>query len=112
MSAPPLWVLAVSTEGLYPVRDPAGATAALVYLAVANSVLGLLLLGALVRTRGAGSAASLFFLMPPVTAVLEWLVLHRSLSPREVVGLFVAVVGVAVATRGAGVSRGRRPGAA
>ncbi len=111
VSAPPVWVLAVFTEGLYPVRDPMGATLTLVYLAVANSVLGLLLLGALVRARGAGSAASLFFLMPPVTAVLEWVVLHRSLSLREVIGLVIAVAGVAVATRASTVSRGRPPGA-
>lgn len=112
VSAPPLWVLALATEGPYPVYDPAGAALALVYLAVANSVLGLLLLGALVRTRGAGSAASLFFLMPPVTAVLEWVVLHRSLNLREIVGLVIAVIGVAVATRAAGISRGQRPGPA
>ncbi len=111
VSAPPLWVLALATEGPYPVHDPAGAALALAYLAVVSSVLGLLLLGALVRTRGAGSAASLFFVMPPVTAVLEWVVLHRSLSLRELLGLVVAVAGVAVATRAAGVSRGARPGA-
>lgn len=99
VSAPPVWVLALATEGPYPVHDTGPAVASIVYLAVANSVLGLLLLGLLVRRRGAGAAASLFFLMPPVTAVLEWVVLHRALTLREVVGLVVAVGGVAVATR-------------
>ncbi|MEO3937119.1 DMT family transporter [Dermatophilaceae bacterium Soc4.6] len=99
VSAPPVWVLALATEGLYPVSDPTGAALSLGYLAIANSVLGLLLLGTLVRARGAGAAASLFFLMPPVTAVLEWLVLHRTLTVRELAGLVIAVAGVAVATR-------------
>jgi len=65
-----------------------------------NSIAGLVLLGVLVRRRGAGAAASVFFLMPPVTALMAWLVLGETLTVREGVGLLVAVVGVAVATRG------------
>ena len=64
-----------------------------------NSILGLALLGILVRARGAGAASSIFFLMPPVTAVLAWLILGETLNLREVIGLVIAVVGVAVATR-------------
>lgn len=106
VSAPIVWCVALPLEGLYPVTDLGPALVALVYIAVVNSVVGLLLLGVLVRRGGTGAAASLFFLMPPVTAVLEWLVLHRTLGPREVGGLVIAVVGVAVATRS---SRARRP---
>ena len=57
------------------------------------------LLGILVRARGAGAAASVFFLMPPVTAVLAWLILGETLGPREIAGLVITVVGVAAATR-------------
>ena len=39
--------------------------------------------------------------MPPVTALLAWLVLGETLDLREVVGLVITVVGVAAATRGA-----------
>jgi drug/metabolite transporter (DMT)-like permease len=37
--------------------------------------------------------------MPPVTAVMAWLILGETLNLREVLGLVIAVVGVAVATR-------------
>jgi len=98
-AAPPLLLLAFVVEGTGVVRDPAAAGIALVYLAVVNSILGLGLLGLLVRARGAGAAASVFFLMPPVTAVLAWLVLGETLNVRELIGLVITVVGVAAATR-------------
>jgi drug/metabolite transporter (DMT)-like permease len=101
VAAPPLLVLALVVEGTDVVRDPAAAGLALVYLAVVNSILGLGLLGILVRARGAGAAASVFFLMPPVTAVLAWLLLGETLNAREMAGLVITVVGVAAATRGA-----------
>ncbi len=101
VSAPPILLLAVLVEGTDTVQDPRRALIALVYLAVVNSIIGLALLGALVRAGGAGSAASIFFLMPPVTAVLAWLVLGDTLTLREVIGLAIAVVGVAAATRAA-----------
>ncbi len=104
VAAPPLLVLALLVEGTDVVRDPAAAGVALVYLAVVNSILGLGLLGILVRARGAGVAASIFFLMPPVTAVLAWVLLGETLNPREILGLVIAVAGVAAATRGAGVA--------
>jgi drug/metabolite transporter (DMT)-like permease len=96
VAAPPLLVLALVVEGTDVVRDPAAAG-----LAVVNSILGLGLLGILVRARGAGAAASVFFLMPPVTAVLAWLLLGETLNAREMAGLVITVVGVAAATRGA-----------
>jgi drug/metabolite transporter (DMT)-like permease len=44
-----------------------------------------------------------FFLMPPVTAVLAWLLLDETLDVREIVGLVITVLGVAAATRSARV---------
>jgi drug/metabolite transporter (DMT)-like permease len=101
VAAPPLLLLALVVEGTDVVRDPAAAGFALVYMAVVNSILGLGLLGILVRARGAGAAASVFFLMPPVTAVLAWLLLGETLNAREIAGLVITVVGVAAATRSA-----------
>jgi drug/metabolite transporter (DMT)-like permease len=98
-SAPPVLVLALIVEGTDVVQEPAQAVAALVWLGVVNSVVGLLLLGVLVRAGGAGASASVFFLMPPVTAVLAWIFFSEAVNVREVLGLVVAVVGVAVATR-------------
>ncbi len=99
VSAPPLVVLALLVEGTDVVRDPVAGGIALVYLAVVNSILGLGLLGILVRARGAGAAASVFFLMPPVTAVLAWVLLGETLDSREIAGLAITVVAVAAATR-------------
>ena len=114
-AAPPLSLAALLLEGTDVVHDPGGTALALGYLAVVNSILGLLLLGTLVRAGGASAAGSVFFLMPPVTAVMAWLVLGETLDLREWTGLVVAVVGVAVATgvgagrvRGAGATRDRR----
>ena len=98
-AAPPLLVLGLLVEGVDVVKDPAAAVTAIVFLAVVNSIIGLLLLGALVRARGAGAAASVFFLMPPVTALLAWLILGETLNLRELVGLVVTVVAVGAATR-------------
>ncbi|QSR30466.1 EamA family transporter [Nocardioides sp. S5] len=99
VSAPPMLVLGWTTEGAWPVTDARQALVAVVFLAVVNSIIGLVLLSLLVLRGGSGAAASLFFLSPPVTAVLAWLVLDETLSVLQLVGLVVAVVGVAVATR-------------
>lgn len=99
VSAPPLLVAGWLFEGWLPVTDPRGATVSLLWLAVVNSIVGLVLLALLVLRGGSGAAASLFFLAPPVTAVMAWLVLDETLGPRQLAGLVIAVVGVALATR-------------
>ena len=38
--------------------------------------------------------------MPPVTAVMAWVLLGETLDVREMLGLVITVVGVAAATRG------------
>ena len=100
---PPLVILGLVLEGTSPVHDPHQAAIALLYLALVNSIVGLMLLGSLVRRGGAGAASSVFFLMPPVTAVLAWLILGETLRPHGLLGLAIAVVGVGVATH----TRGR-----
>ncbi len=109
VSGPPVLLLALLLEGTDPVTDVRRTVIALAYLAVVNSIAGLVLLGVLVRRRGAGAAASVFFLMPPVTAVLAWLVLGDTLSLREGIGLAIAVAGVAAATRSATEAPRTRP---
>lgn len=99
VSAPPLLALGVLLEGVAPVTDAPRALVIVLYVAVVNSIAGLLLLGVLVRRAGAGAGGSVFFLMPPMTALLAWLVLGETLGVRGAVGLVVTVVGVAVATR-------------
>ena len=99
VSAPVLLVLGWATEGAWPVTDTRQAVVAVLFLAVVNSIVGLVLLAMLVLRGGSGAAASLFFLSPPVTAVLAWLVLDETLTPTQLVGLVVAVIGVGAATR-------------
>jgi drug/metabolite transporter (DMT)-like permease len=99
VSAPPLLALGWLTEGAWPVTDARQALVAVLFLAVVNSIVGLMLLALLVLRGGSGAAASLFFLSPPVTAVLAWVVLDETLSITQLVGLVVAVVGVGAATR-------------
>jgi drug/metabolite transporter (DMT)-like permease len=104
VSVPPLAALALALEGTDAVGDPVRGGLTVAFLAIVNSIVGLLLLGKLVRVGGAGAGASLFFLSPPVTAVLAWMVLGETLGPLELVGLVVAVVGVALGTRRAVVA--------
>lgn len=99
VSAPPLLVLGWLTEGMWPVTDTRQAVVSVLFLAILNSIVGLVLLALLVLRGGSGAAASLFFLSPPVTAVLAWVVLDETLTPVQLVGLVVAVVGVGAATR-------------
>ena len=99
VSAPPLLALGLVLEGPWPVYDLPQAVGTTLFLAIVNSVLGLLLLGAVVRRGGAGASSSIFFLMPPVTAVMAWIVFGDTLDARELTGLVLAMVGVAVATR-------------
>lgn len=99
VSVPPLALLAVALERTDPVERPVSGLVVILYLALVNSVVGLLLLGLLMRHGGAGASASVFFLMPPVTAVMAWFIFGDTLDLREMAGLVVAVVGVAVATR-------------
>lgn len=95
---PPFVVLALALEGVHEVTDPVTGFWAVLWLALVNSLVGLLLLGLLVQRGGAGASAGLFFACPPVTALMAWLVLGDTLDLREVLGIVVAVVGVAIAT--------------
>lgn len=99
VSIPPLAVLALVVDGTHGVHDPVEGLTILLYLGAINSVVGLLLLGSLVRRGGAGASSSVFFLMPPATAVMAYVVLGDTLGVRELAGLVIAVLGVAVATR-------------
>lgn len=100
VSAPPMLLLGLTLEGPWPVQDVPQAVLTTVLLAAVNSVLGLFLLGAVVRRGGAGASSSVFFLSPPVTAVMAWVVFDDVLGPRQLLGLLLASAGVAIALRG------------
>jgi drug/metabolite transporter (DMT)-like permease len=98
-SVPPLLVIGILSEGPWPVEDGTAFGWSLLWLALVNSVAGMLLIQALVQRGGAGASSSVLFLAPPVTAVMAYVWFGDTLSLRELVGLVVAVAGVAIATR-------------
>ncbi len=60
---------------------------------------GISLLFVMLRRGAAARVTSYFFLVPGVTALIAWAVFGETLGPLAVVGMAVAVAGVALATR-------------
>ena len=58
------------------------------------------LLLALIRRGAVSGVASLFYLVPPVVAVLAFLLFGEALTGVQVAGMALAAAGVAVASRG------------
>jgi drug/metabolite transporter (DMT)-like permease len=71
----------------------------LAYLSLANSLLAITLLLAMVRRGTASQVSALFFLVPPLAGLIAWAVLGQSLPALAWVGMALAGAGVAVATR-------------
>ena len=71
----------------------------LAYLVFANSLLAITLLLAMVRRGAASQVSALFFLVPPLAALIAWVVLGESLPALAWAGMVLAAAGVAVATR-------------
>jgi drug/metabolite transporter (DMT)-like permease len=69
---------------------------ALFYVAVFLSLISITLLTVMIKRGQASRMTSLFFLVPPLTAVLAWLVLDEEMSGLAIVGLVFAAVGVAL----------------
>ena len=63
-----------------------------------NSLTTFALLFVLLRRGAVNQVATLFFLMPPVTAVIDYLVLGDALTAYKIVGLALAALGVYLAT--------------
>lgn len=72
---------------------------ALGWLVLVLSVGAISLLNYLIRRGSAVNVASLFYLVPPVTALIAWALFGETLSPLSIVGLLVAVTGVALVRR-------------
>lgn len=73
--------------------------AAMFYLVVGNSILAIGLLLALIRAGDVSSVSSLFFLVPPLAALLAYFLLGEVMPPMAWVGMVVAAGGVWLATR-------------
>jgi len=72
---------------------------ALAWLVFVLSLGAVGLLNRLIRSGSAVHVASLFYLVPPTTAFIAFLVLGESLTPPQLLGFALAVAGVALARR-------------
>ena len=76
-----------------------GFVAAMAWLVLVNSIGGFALLFLLLRRGAATQVASLFFLMPPVTAVFGHVLLGEHLTALKLCGFALAALGVWLAGR-------------
>ncbi|CAO3360218.1 DMT family transporter [Azospirillum palustre] len=72
---------------------------ALLWLCFVLSVGAIFLLFALIRRGAAAKVASLFYLTPPVTALVAWVLFGEKLGVAALAGMAVAVCGVALVNR-------------
>lgn len=74
---------------------------ALLWLVFVLSLGAVSLLYVLIRRGAAAQVASLFFLVPPCTALMAWPLFGETLGPVALLGMVLTAAGVAVASRGA-----------
>jgi drug/metabolite transporter (DMT)-like permease len=72
---------------------------ALLWLVLVLSLGAISLLNLLIRAGSATHVASLFYLTPPVTALMAWALFDETLTPVAMLGMGVAVTGVWLARR-------------
>jgi len=72
---------------------------ALSWLVVVLSLGAISLLYMLIRRGAVSKVASVFYLVPPTTAVIAYFLFDETLTPLAVAGMAVAVIGVAMVTR-------------
>ena len=53
----------------------------------------------LIKNNSASKTVSIFFLIPPTTAVMAWLFLDEVLTNLDLIGFAIATLGVYIATR-------------
>jgi drug/metabolite transporter (DMT)-like permease len=73
--------------------------AAMLYLAIGNSLISVTLLLAMIRRGEASRVSALFFLIPPTAAVIAWLLIGEFMPPIAWLGMALAAAGVAIANR-------------
>ena len=53
----------------------------------------------LIKRNSASKTVSIFFLIPPTSALMAWIFLNESLSNLDLLGFLIATIGVYIATR-------------
>ncbi len=71
---------------------------ALVWLVLVLSIGAIFLLMVMIRDGEMSKVASVFYLVPGVTAIMAWALFGERLDPLQVAGLLIATFGVALAT--------------
>ncbi|MCP5366469.1 MAG: DMT family transporter [Hyphomicrobiales bacterium] len=99
VSAVPMAALAWTFETMQ-VRWTGEFVFALGWLVLVLSVGAITLLWLLIRRGAAAKVASLFYLVPPVVAVIAYFLFGETLGPLALAGMALTVVGVALVTRG------------
>ncbi|MCY1127979.1 DMT family transporter [Frigidibacter sp. RF13] len=90
--------VAVLAEGLH--ADWTGELAAvLFYLVIGNSLVSMTLLLAMIRAGEVARVSSLFYLVPPLSALFAWPLLGEALPLAGWLGMALAATGVALARR-------------
>lgn len=73
--------------------------AILAYLVVAISFVSITLLLAMIRYGEVSRVSSLFYLVPPLTAIFAWLLIGEPIPPVAWIGMALAAIGVALVSR-------------
>ena len=73
--------------------------AALAYLVIGNSVIAVGLLLAMIRADDVARVSALFFLVPPLAALIAWFMIGEIMPPLAWGGMAIAALGVFLATR-------------
>jgi drug/metabolite transporter (DMT)-like permease len=71
---------------------------ALAWLVLVLSIGAIFLLMEMIRTGEVAKVASLFYLVPAVTAVIAWFLFGEELTPVQIAGIALATIGVGLAT--------------
>jgi len=105
MAAAVLFALAALASETLQVRWTMEFVAAITWLVFGLSLGAIWLLYFLIRHQAAARVLSLFYLTPPFTALMAWLMFNEQLSPLALVGMAVCVAGVALVNWRAGEAR-------
>lgn len=71
----------------------------MLYLVVGNSLIAITLLLAMIRAGEVSRVSSLFYLVPPLSALFAWPMLGEAMPPLAWGGMVLAAAGVAIASR-------------
>jgi drug/metabolite transporter (DMT)-like permease len=96
LAADTLFALAALATETLQVRWTLEFVVAITWLVFGLSLGAIWLLYFLIRHQAAARVLSLFYLTPPITALMAWLMFNEQLSPLALAGMAVCVAGVAL----------------